>query len=192
MKSDLGEDATLLDELGQNPLPDSIKILLKPISDFQEFRESYLSLSVIEDSASGQDWVDKLMKLMALSRRSGMAILILLGVANLIIIANAIQLTVFARRNEIEIMRLVGATNWFIRTPFLLEGVIQGLVGALLATFMLGLGYQIIEGRAQDFLPGLQLLSFYSDLLHLHLKLVFLGVILGLLGSLLSLRKFLV
>jgi cell division transport system permease protein len=192
LRKELGNNKHLLDNLEKNPLPDSIQVSLHPIKDWKAFRDRYESLEVISDSTSGQDWVEKLMKLISFSKTSGSVILIFLGIANLFIIANTIRLTVFARRQEIEIMRLVGATNWFIRTPFLMEGVLQGVVGALIASVFLGFGYSLLQDSIQNFFPGFQLLQMSAGLIQMHFKLVFLGVALGLLGSLFSLRKFLV
>ena len=189
---ELGEDSTLLEGLEGNPLPDSVQIQLKPIDDFRAFRNEYSSFSAIDDSSSGQDWVQSLMQLIGLSRSSGLIMLLLLGLANLIIIGNAIRLTVFARKQEIEIMRLVGASNWFIRAPFLIEGVIQGLLGALVATTILAFAYGLMHDRLIMIFPNVELITYSAELIQLYLRLVFLGIALGFLGSLLSLRKFLV
>lgn len=189
---ELGEDSTLLEGLEGNPLPDSIQIQLKPIDDFRAFRNEYSGFSAIDDSSSGQDWVQSLMQLIGLSRSSGLIMLLLLGLANLIIIGNAIRLTVFARKQEIEIMRLVGASNWFIRAPFLIEGVIQGLLGALVATTILAFAYGLMHDRLIMIFPNVELITYSAELIQLYLRLVFLGIALGFLGSLLSLRKFLV
>tara|TARA_Y100000589_G_C27173065_1_gene637574 strand:+ start:570 stop:1451 length:882 start_codon:yes stop_codon:yes gene_type:complete len=188
----LGEDSALLEDLESNPLPDSVQIQLKPIDDFRQFENEYVKFQAIEGSSSGQDWVQSLMQLIGLSRSSGLAMLLLLGLANLIIIGNAIRLTVFARRQEIEIMRLVGASNWFIRAPFLIEGVIQGLLGALVATAILAFAYGLMHDRILVIFPNLDLITYSAELIQLYLRLIFLGIALGFLGSLLSLRKFLV
>ena len=192
LRKELSSEVHLLDNLIENPLPNSVQVSLHPIQNWREFQERYEKLDAISDSTSGQEWVEKLMKLISASKSAGSVILILLGVANLFIIANTIRLTVFARRQEIEIMRLVGATNWFIRTPFLMEGVLQGILGALIASFLLGVGYSFLQENLKVVMPGIQLVTMSAGLFQLHLKLIFLGVALGMLGSLFSLRKFLV
>jgi len=192
LKEELSDEAHLLDNLLENPLPDSVEVSLHPMKDWQGFQDHYNNLAAISDSRSGQEWVERVMKLISISQTSGWVILILLGLANLFIIANTIRLTVFARRQEIEIMRLVGATNWFIRTPFLMEGVLQGIVGAIIASFLLGVGYSFLQDSLRLIIPGLELVTMSEGLLQLHLKLIFLGLALGMLGSLFSLRKFLV
>jgi cell division transport system permease protein len=116
-------------------------------------------------------------------------VIVLLG-ASTILISNTIRLSIFARRREIEVMKLVGATNWFVRGPFMLEGVLTGLAGSLAAVLLLFLGREIavpaIVGHIQDD-PDVQALAFsYTAAL---LLLVGLGI--GALGSGLTLRRFL-
>ncbi len=192
MRKDLGEDGILLNNLTYNPLPNTITVTLKPIDEARGFRERFSSHPIVEITSSGKDWVDKVLNLMYLSRVTGSVMVIFLGLASLFIISNTIRLTVFARRQEIEIMRLVGATNWFIRSPFLMEGVMQGILGAATATAFLATGYFFLQEKIVELFPGLVLLSSSAELIPLYLKLFFLGIALGLLGSLLSLRRFLV
>ncbi len=192
LRKDLGEDSVLLDNLSRNPLPNTITVTLHPTEEIRAFREKYAANPMIESSSSGKDWVEQILNLIHLAKVSGTFIVVFLGLASLFIISNTIRLTVFARRHEIEIMRLVGATNWFIRSPFLMEGVLQGIAGALIATLFLAFGYGLLQDRLLMFFPELKLLSSQADLIQLYLKLFFLGIALGLLGSLLSLRKFLV
>lgn len=192
LRKELSEESYLLDNLSENPLPDSVEVSLYPISDWKDFEQKYGGMKAIGESKTGQEWVDRVMKLITISQTAGWIVLILLGLANLFIIANTIRLTVFARRQEIEIMRLVGATNWFIRTPFLMEGVLQGIIGAVIASLLLGLGYSFLQDSLKLVLPGLELATMTDGIFQLHLKLIFLGLALGMLGSLFSLRKFLV
>ena len=107
------------------------------------------------------------------------------------LIANAIRLAIYARRREIAIMRLVGASNWFIRWPFLLEGIIQGLVGAVIAIAILSVIRAAIEDnvkRLLAFLPtGLPSQSYWQ----LTFALVVTGIMIGAAGSALALRRFL-
>ena len=183
LRKELSEESYLLDNLSENPLPDSVEVTLYPIDDWKEFEKHYSAMKAIGESKTGQEWVDRVMKLISISQSAGWIILILLGFANLFIIANTIRLTVFARRQEIEIMRLVGATNWFIRTPFLMEGVLQGFIGALIASLILGLGYSFLQDSLQLVLPSLELATMSDGILQLHLKLIFMGLALGMLGS---------
>jgi len=115
---------------------------------------------------------------------------LILLTASTILIANTIRLSIFSRRREIEVMKLVGATNWFVRGPFMLEGLICGLGGSILAIFLLFLSKEIalpsIIPRL-DSGPGVQALSFWA----IALILVAIGLLLGAAGSGLTLRRFL-
>ena len=115
---------------------------------------------------------------------------VILLVASTILIANTIRLSIFSRRREIEVMKLVGATNWFVRGPFMLEGLLCGLVGSLLAVILLFLSKEIalpsIIPRL-DSGPGVQAIAFWANALIL----LGLGLLLGAAGSGLTLRRFL-
>jgi len=117
------------------------------------------------------------------------AVLVLL-VASTLLIANTIRLSIFSRRREIEVMKLVGATNWFVRGPFMLEGLICGLVGSLVAVLLLLLGKELalpaILGRIESS-SDVEALSFMVNALIL----LFVGLAVGAVGSGLTLRRFL-
>jgi cell division transport system permease protein len=119
----------------------------------------------------------------------GIIVLVLLA-ASTILIANTIRLSIFARRREIEVMKLVGATNWFVRGPFMLEGVLTGLAGSLAAVILLFLGREVaipqIFGEVQND-PDVQALAFTWTAAIL----VAIGLAVGALGSGLTLRRFL-
>ena len=120
---------------------------------------------------------------------SGLAILILLGAAT-ILIGNTIRLSIFARRREIEVMKLVGASNWFVRGPFIVEGLLTGLIGALGAIVLLFLGKTLVLPATIGKLDagnGVAAISFaYTALMLLGL-----GLLLGAAGSTITMRRFL-
>ncbi len=136
-KRDLPEFAELFGTAGVNPLPQSLEIELKPQARNQESVEGVAKTAgaypFVEDVQFGRDWVEKLFAL----RRIGAATTAVLGGAFFLvaalIIATALRIAIFARRDEIYVMRLVGAKNGFIQRPFLVEGAISGLLGGLLA-----------------------------------------------------------
>jgi cell division transport system permease protein len=192
LKEELGPDAKLLENLPVNPLPNTVAIFLNPTEDLSGFRQTYRDFAIIEDFAAGQDWVEKVLSIINTTKKIGLAIIILLGFAGLSIISNTIRLTIFARRQEIEIMRLVGATNWFIRVPFLMEGILQGLIGALIAIGFLIVGYSFFQQQIVNIFPELKLLNSFAELSEIYLRIFFLGIALGFLGSIMSLRRFLV
>lgn len=136
-RSDLPEFAELFSDLEVNPLPQSLEVELRPGSRTPEVvrkvSDAAMMYPFVEDARYGREWVDRLFAL----RRIGAASTAVLGTAfamvAALIIGTALRIAIFARREEIYVMRLVGATNGFIRRPFLLEGAIAGLLGGLLA-----------------------------------------------------------
>ncbi len=145
-RQDLPEFADLFSGLDVNPLPQSLEVELRPGARNREVVERLSELAgaypFVEDVRYGREWVDKLFTL----RRVGAATTAVLGGAFFLvaalIIGTALRIAVFARRDEIHIMRLVGATNGFIRLPFLLEGALSGLLGGLLAWLLTYLVYR--------------------------------------------------
>lgn len=145
-QQDLSEFAELFSGLDVNPLPQSFEVELRPGARNREVVESLSERAgaypFVEDVRYGREWVDKLFTL----RRVGAATTAVLGGAFFLvaalIIGTALRIAVFARRDEIHIMRLVGATNGFIRLPFLLEGALSGLAGGLLAWLLTYLVYR--------------------------------------------------
>lgn len=145
-RQDLPEFADMFSGLDVNPLPQSLEVELRPGARNRDAVESVSQKAgaypFVEDVRYGREWVDKLFTL----RRVGAATTAVLGGAFFLvaalIIGTALRIAVFARRDEIHIMRLVGATNGFIRTPFLLEGAMSGLAGGLLAWLFTYLVYR--------------------------------------------------
>ncbi|HSW28278.1 MAG TPA: permease-like cell division protein FtsX [Longimicrobiales bacterium] len=145
-RQDLPEFSDLFSGLDVNPLPQSLELELRPGARNREAVERLSKTAeaypFVEDVRYGREWVDKLFTL----RRVGAATTAVLGGAFLLvaalIIGTALRIAVFARRDEIHIMRLVGATNGFIRLPFLLEGALSGLMGGLLAWLLTYLVYR--------------------------------------------------
>lgn len=192
LEADLRGSGQAVPRLERNPLPDAYKVLVKEGSDFDAFRHRLAAYPGVDEIASGQDWVARALALVELARAIGLVLVLVLGGASLLIISNTIALTVHSRRDEIEIMQLVGATNWFIRVPFLIEGLLQGTVGALVAVAMLFAGYSFLLQEIHKIAPFLPLVTASGELLRLGAQLTLMGMILGLLGALLSLRKILV
>jgi len=152
-RAGVGSAAALLDGLGENPLPASLEILLVPEQRSPEGMrivvESISGLPGIADLASGQDWVAGYLRAIALVRGIGVGLGVILALATLLIVTNTIRLAVFARRDELEILRLVGASRSFMNTPFLVEGFVQGAVGGVLAVALLYAIFRLI-------LPGFE------------------------------------
>ena len=145
----------------------------------------------MESVQYGQDIIEQLYKVSQAIRVSGIVLIVFLAGAELFIISNTIRLTVFARRREIQIMKYVGATNGFIRWPFLFEGMIIGLVGSGIASAVLWELYKAMLNEAAA--AGLLFIPFiglYPFMMHVTLLLLAAGVFIGMIGSAISIRKY--
>ena len=186
-RASVGSGSALLDGLDVNPLPASLEISLLDDRRSAEGMEAVASaiegLAGVESLSSGRDWVEGYLRAVALVRGVGVGLGIILALATLLIVANTIRLGVFARRDELEILSLVGASRPFVQTPFLLEGLVQGAAGGAIA---LGLLYALFRLVLPGLEFGLELLvgtapRFFS--LGEALSLVVGGAGLGLFGS---------
>jgi cell division transport system permease protein len=155
----VGQGSALLEGLGENPLPASLELTLTPQQRSAEGMArvvgSLSGLAGVSQLASGQDWVEGYLRALALLRGLGWGLALILALATLLIVANTIRLAVFARRDELEILALVGASRAFVNTPFLLEGLLQGALAGALA---LGLLYALFRLVLPGFEFGLALL----------------------------------
>ena len=135
----LGEDGSLLDSLPKNPLPASLKVYptAEMRMDVEPLAAALRNLSGVEEVRAGTDWLRQLSGVVTLVRLTGLGVGGILFLASALIISNAIRLSVYARRDEIEIMQLVGATNRFIIAPFYLEGAATGAGAAMAALLLL-------------------------------------------------------
>ena len=140
-KRELRGKESLLEGLGENPIPASLQLKIHEAyqtpEGLRQFTAFLSRLEGVEDVMYGQEWVDRLNSVIRMLRLLGLSVGLALGMASLLIVSNTIRLAVYARGEEIEIMRLVGATKLHIRAPFLLEGMIQGGLGAGLALLLL-------------------------------------------------------
>lgn len=194
LRRQFGEQAHLLeglDEPGANPLRDSVEIALTSPEAAEGVALGLRGIESVEDVSYRQDVVDRLVALTRLLRLLGLALVGLLAAATVFVISNTIRLTVFARRREIAIMKLVGATDAFIRWPFVLEGVILGLAGALVASGLAAAGYGYVVRLLSAALPFLPVLGPDPLLWNLAKLLLGVGACIGAVGSALSLRRFL-
>lgn len=194
LKSSWKENAYLLEGLEENPLPSSIIVYLKDIYYAEDVLKVLETLEGIEEVKSYQDVVERLLSVTELIRRSGMIVIFVLIAISTFIIHNTIKLTVNSRQREITIMKYVGATNWFIRWPFLVEGMLLGLVGALVSVGVIKFGYEYVYKMLKTdfyaFITGylIQPKILVGDVIFLFL---IIGVGIGALGSIWSMRKYL-
>ncbi len=187
-KQELVEFRDAYEAVEINPLPPSIEVRLKPgfrdAAHVSTVAERLRGYPFVDDVRFGQEWVEKLDRLRTIAAVVGGAIGLAFALVSVVIIGVTIRITVLQRAREIHIMRLVGATDWFIRGPFLLEGALKGCLGGLLAYLLcfaayagvtsprLGLGIRI------EFFQPIHLLGF-----------VVFGILLGLFGSLVSVGR---
>jgi cell division transport system permease protein len=174
--------------LTANPLPNAFRVQVRDPDAVPAVAASIKKIPGVAKADYAADTVTKLLKAAAVLGRAGLVMIGLLVLTAAIIIANTIRLTVFARRREIAIMQLVGATATYIRMPFIAEGVLAGVLGALVAVLVLGVAeFQFIPKLA----AALQFVPFHVNDLQLAGELVLVGAVVGLLASWLSVGRYL-
>ena len=193
-KTRWGDSAYLLDSLSENPLPNSLRVKLANLEFGSAVRSKCQTIKGVEDVRFYADEVNKVIKITNVIEKGALVIILFLVVVSVVVVSNTIKITVLARKAEIEIMQYVGATNWFIRGPLLCEGVIIGLISAVVALAISGLVYfrlydvftvQAIALFSSGFVPPLFVIINFA------LVFVSLGVSIGAFGSIVSMRKFL-
>ncbi|HEU4683908.1 MAG TPA: permease-like cell division protein FtsX [Nitrospira sp.] len=194
-KAQFPAESHLLEGLGQNPLPASFVVTLaapfrspEAVKRWSERVQEFRGVAKVDYN---QDWIDALAMVIRSIELVAIGIGVILSAAAVTIIANTIRLTLIARRDEIAILRLIGATTSFIRIPYLLEGAVLGGSGSALSLFMLKFLYELFrqQVRGMGRLSGVDnLISFFP--VSLCVALVLLGMGLGCAGSFVSLRRF--
>ena len=193
-RSQLREYAGILEGLKENPLPASLELTLMPqygrSGNIKELSTRLGRLSGVAEVQYGRKWMAKLRVFVEVMKLVGITVGGLLLIATIFVISNTIKLTFYSRREELEIMRLVGATDFFIKAPFLIEGLLHGLGGALLAAG--GLSLLILFLFSHLDLPlRLAVMAGSLPMGQLVAGFLGLGLLLGVLGSMVSLRRFL-
>lgn len=189
-----GDNAYLLDGLENNPLPNSLLIKVTRLESADAVVAKVKTFDGIEDIKYYKDTVDQLMKITRFIQIGAMIVIVFLVIVSVVVVSNTIKLTVLAREREISIMKYIGATNWFIRGPFLIEGILIGILSALISVGIISLlyykitelvGHQIFVMLSTTMVPGAFLV--------VHLVWIFLalGVSIGACGSIISMRRFL-
>ncbi len=177
--------------LGHNPLPDSVRVKTIDPQDIPAMAAQAQKIAGVAEVRYGEQVTEKLLTLARGTKISGLVIGLIMGAATLLIISTTIRLTIYARRREIRIMQLVGATNWFIRLPFVLEGLLQGLTGAVIAIAVLLPAYSYAQGYIDKNLEFISLIYSPGALALFALGLAASGIVFGALGSAISLRRYL-
>ncbi|NSL51805.1 permease-like cell division protein FtsX [Calidifontibacillus erzurumensis] len=189
-----GEEGKAFESLkSENPLRDVYVVKTKDPQMTPAVAKKIEKFDNVERVNYGQGTVEKLFKFVNISRNIGIGLIIGLVFTAMFLISNTIKITIMARRREIEIMRLVGATNAFIRWPFFLEGLLLGVMGAVIPVVLILSGYSYIYDTFQPKLANtfVQLLPFNPFAYQVAFILVAIGAFIGVWGSLMSVRKFL-
>ena len=191
----IGERKDLISGLKENnPLQNAFIMTIKDPNEANEIAKSITAIKGVEEVKYGEEIVDKVLQSTKFVRTFTIVITIILAIVSVFIISNTIKLTVFSRKREINIMKYIGATNWYVRWPFIIEGAILGLIGALFSLLILGYAYYYFIGMAQH-----TALSMISNTLvpagemisQISIYFVMTGVFIGIVGSILSVRRFL-
>lgn len=194
LKERWGESGYLLSGLKTNPLPNSILITVDDIEKSGPVSEQAAALEGIEGVKYYKDTVDKLIRITNGMQIAALVVMAFLIIVSVVVVANTIKLTVFARSDEINIMKYVGATNWFIRGPFLAEGIIIGILSAMISVGIIAFIYSRVHA-----LFGTEMLTVLSSplvpvgFMVANLVGIFLalGISIGSWGSIVSMRRFL-
>ena len=188
----LGEDAYVMEELREdNPLRDSYQITMKDVGLHEETVEALEALDGVADSSSMQEVSDRLIQIRKVINLISVTLVTLLGAVSVFIIANTVKLAMFARKEEIAVMKMVGATNHFIRAPFVVEGMFLGMCAALLAFFVQWGVYAYVTKQLAEGTAILTMVSFTTVWQPVLGLMLCAGLILGVGGSVITIRRFL-
>ena len=191
LQARLGDNKKILDALGDsNPLPNSFLVTVNNPDAVKKTAAAISDLYGVDEVKYGQDVAANLFELTHLMRLFGVILMALLLGATIFIISNTIRLTVFARRKEIAIMKYVGATDWFIRWPFILEGVALGIIGGGVSALALRSFYSAMVAKIYESLAFFPMVEQYPFMHYVTIALCLSGMFIGILGSTVSLKRF--
>jgi cell division transport system permease protein len=186
------KDPDLIRNVEPENLPTSFRIVPEKAEFTNAIKRRFEPLAGVESVETPGDALRGLLSATNTARYIFFGLSVVLLVSSLFLIVNTIRLATFARRREIEVMKLVGASNWFVRVPFMAEGLVQGLIGAALAVGVVGalkLGFDSWFDSPRGFFKEFYVTT--GDALSIAVYVVVLGVLIGLFGSLIGLRRFL-
>jgi cell division transport system permease protein len=188
---DLGDDFRLFEQ--DNPLYDVFIVKAKDPRATGKIAAEIGKYDNVNEALYGEAKIEKLFNILEMSRNVGLVLIIGLLFTAMFLISNTIKITIVARRREIEIMKLVGATNWFVRWPFVLEGLWLGVLGSIIPIALVTTGYyyayNFIEPKLQN--NFIQILDFTPFIYQVNGLILLMGCLIGAWGSFMSVRKFL-
>jgi len=194
MKERWGDSGYLLDSLGNNPLPNSILVKVSTLKAADSVNKTAAKISGVESTKYYKETIDKLTRVTNFLQIAAIVIMVFLVIVSVVVVSNTIKLTVFARAREISIMKYVGATNWFVRGPFLVEGIIIGIFSSLVAAGITYLIYsRVVAAIGTKVMTILSSPLVPAGYLAGNLIIIFLamGISIGACGSIISMRRFL-
>lgn len=174
-----------------NPLRDSYILSLTDVKHADEVSAAAKKVAGVEEVKNSHDLIQKIISITNTVRNISIWVLIVLAAMSVFIISNTIKLGMFARRREINIMKFVGATDWFIRWPFIIEGMLLGCIGAGISVFVIIFGYGSVLQPLQEFMGNIRLLDIDGILGIVISSFFVMGIGIGMAGSAMSIRKYL-
>lgn len=191
LKNDLQNNLELENIGSQNPLPDSLQITVNIPKNVEIVASRVREMPEVEEIKYSKELAGYIDQLSHLIRLVGIAITVILGSATLAIIVNTIRLAVNSRKNEIEIMRLVGATNWFIRMPFLLEGIFFGFCSAIFTSIILIIWRSFSISQVKKLFPFIPISDDPNIIWNVVIFTLIASILIGFIGSVLSVHRYL-
>lgn len=189
----LGDDGVLLEGLDgeDNLLPDAYKISMYDLALYDDTISQIQAIEGVDRYTDYSDIASKLSNIDMIVRVASIAIIVVLSVVSLFIIANTVKVTMFSRRTEISIMKSVGATNWFVRVPFIVEGMIIGLISGGISAAVLLLAYDKAIMALYNIVPFLTAVDIDPYIAYIIAAYAVIGALFGLLGGSISIGKYL-
>jgi len=196
------EGSDILKEIQGNPLPASFEIKLKDPQKVEQVALRFVdkdgkNIDGVDEVIYGKSYIKKLFSITAVTGTIALLVIIILVLATMVLIYNTIRLSIYARRKEIEVMKLVGATNWYVRAPFLFEGLFEGLLGAGIAVTMLYLlnKFLLVKGESAIIdtmhIKNLAILGSSNIVMLAYFGIIIIGGLIGILSSGFALRRYL-
>jgi cell division transport system permease protein len=181
----------LVDSVEPKDLPPSYRVVPKKADFVDVVGRRFENQPGVKEVVFARDVVETLLKVTRALQIGIVAVAGVLLLSAVLLILNTIQMAIFARRREVAVMKLVGATNWFIRVPFMLEGMVQGIIGATAAFGVVALVRNLLAGAVGDNTLGNQLLPPSGDVIGTGIFVLFAGAVIGTVGSAFAVRRFL-
>lgn len=188
-KSDFGEKLALDEVIRENPLPHTFAIRVRTPELLPVVAKAASDMDVIDEVRYSGRLLEQMKSLVGAVRIGGVSLVVLLSLATLLIVVNTIRLTVIARETDISIMKLVGATDTFVKWPFIIEGILIGIIGGAASFLILKFSYDSAAMKISQALPFLPLVTDQLPLMMVYLATIISGIALGMIGGYISVSR---